>query len=266
MTSSRYSVPLVAPCLMLLAEKMPLEPPVRILGSPQELFRAAAGKFCETGARAIQEHGRFVVALSGGSTPRGMHQELVQNFASRLPWDKVFFFSVDERHVPPDSPESNYRMANEALFSKLPVPAEHIFRIQSELHDAGEAAQNYERTLRNFFRPATGEFPRFDFILLGIGSDGHTASLFPGTTALEERENWVVANWVEKLSAFRITLTYPVLNRAASVMFLISGDEKAEIVAKALQIPGANLPCQRVRPVDGELLWFLDAAAAAKLS
>jgi 6-phosphogluconolactonase len=245
---------------------MSTEPQVRILGSPQELFRAAAVKFWEIGARAIQERGRFAVALSGGSTPRGLHQKLAANFASRLPWDKVFFFWGDERHVPPDSPESNYRMASETLFSKLPIPTEHIFRIQSELPDPGEAAQAYEQNLRDFFHPAPGAFPRFDFILLGMGPDGHTASLFPGTTALEEHEHLVVANWVEKLNAFRITLTYPVLNHAGGIMFLISGGEKAEMVATALQIPGANLPCQRVRPEKGELLWFLDAEAAAKLS
>jgi 6-phosphogluconolactonase len=244
---------------------MAIEPQVRILGSPQELFRAAAGKFCEVGTRAIQERGKFTVALSGGSTPRGLHQELVDNFASRLPWENVFFFWVDERHVPPDSADSNYRMANETLLSKLPMPPDHNFRIHAELADASEAARAYEQTLRSFFHLVPSSFPRFDFVLLGMGPDGHTASLFPGTAALEERQHLVVANWVEKFEAFRITFTYPVINHAAQVMFLISGDEKAETVARALQIPAANMPCQGVRPVDGELLWFLDAGAAAKL-
>ncbi len=231
--------------------------------SPQELFRGGAEKFCEAGASAIQEHGRFTVALSGGSTPRGLHQELVANFSSQLRWAQVFFFWGDERHVPPDDPDSNYRMANETLLSKLAIPQDHIFRVP-ELPDAGEAARQYEQTLQDFFRSAPGSFPRFDFVLLGMGPDGHTASLFPGTTALEENEHLVVANWVEKLKTFRITLTYPVLNNAASVMFLVSGEEKADMVRKALNEPEANLPCQKVCPVNGELLWFLDKGAAAK--
>jgi 6-phosphogluconolactonase len=240
------------------------QPQVRILGSPQELFRAAAKSFCDVGSRAIQEHSRFTVALSGGSTPRALHQELV-NFHSQLPWEQVFFFWGDERHVPPDDPESNYRMANQTLLSKLPVPAEHIFRIPAEMPDAGAAAQAYEQTLCTFFRLPPGSFPRFDVALLGMGRDGHTASLFPGTTALEEKQHWVVANWVEKLRTFRITFTYPVLNHAANAMFLVSGSDKAEMVRKALQDPTANLPCQRVKPVSGELMWLLDQGAAAKL-
>ncbi len=243
---------------------MPSEPQVRIFASPQDLFRAAAEQFYDRGSRAISEHGRFSVALSGGSTPRGLHEEIVRNFSSRLPWDKVFFFWGDERHVPPDDPESNYRMANETLLGKLHVPADHIFRIPAEMQDAGESAAAYERTLRGFFR-APNVFPRFDFVLLGMGPDGHTASLFPGTTALDEQEHWVVANWVEKLNTFRITMTYPVLNHAACVMFLVSGVEKAQMLKEALRNPNANLPCQRVRPFEGQLLWFLDQGAGGKL-
>jgi 6-phosphogluconolactonase len=126
-------------------------------------------------------------------------------------------------------------------------------------------ARKYEQTLEKFFRPAGNSCPRFDFILLGMGPDGHTASLFPGTAALEEKDRFVAANWVEKLNTFRITLTYPVLNSAASVMFLVSGDEKAEMVRRALKEPAANLPCQRVRPERGELVWYLDKGAAVKL-
>jgi 6-phosphogluconolactonase len=244
---------------------MASEPQVRVFGSPQELFRASAEKFCAVGAGAIQTHGKFSVALSGGSTPRGLHQELVTDFSSKLAWHKVFFFWGDERHVPPDSSDSNYRMAKETLLSKLPIPAENIFRIPSELADAKEAAKKYEQTLEKFFRPDQNSFPRFDFILLGMGPDGHTASLFPGTAALEEKDRFVAANWVEKLNTFRITLTYPVLNSAAAVMFLVSGDEKAEMVRRALKEPAANLPCQRVRPEHGELLWYLDKGAAVKL-
>jgi 6-phosphogluconolactonase len=244
---------------------MSADPKVEIFGSPQELFHAAAEKFCSLGSSAIAAHGKFSIALSGGSTPRGLHQELVTHFASRLDWSKVFFFWGDERHVPPDSPESNYRMANETLLSRLPIPPENIFRVPSELPDARQAAAKYEQTLQQFFRPEPDSFPIFDFILLGMGPDGHTASLFPGTAALQERDQLVVGNWVEKLNTFRITFTYPVLNNAACAMFLVNGDEKAEMVRRALKDPAANLPCQKVRPEDGELLWYLDKGAALKL-
>jgi 6-phosphogluconolactonase len=244
---------------------MPSEPQVEVFGSPQELFAAAAKKFCSVGSSAIQDHGRFTVALSGGSTPRGLHQELVTHFSSELQWGNVFFFWGDERHVPPDSSDSNYRMAKETLLSKLPIAPENIFRVPAELPDARQAAAKYEQTIQKFFRLEPDSFPRFDFILLGMGPDGHTASLFPGTAALQEKDHLVVANWVEKLNAFRITFTYPVLNNAAHVMFLVSGDEKAEMVRRALKDPGANLPCQRVRPASGELLWYLDKGAALRL-
>jgi len=190
---------------------------------------------------------------------------LAANFGNRLDWQKTFFFFGDERHVPPTDPESNYRMADESLLSKLNIPQENIFRIPAELADSGEAARAYEETLQQFFQFAPGSFPSLDAVLLGMGPDGHTASLFPGTTALDERQHWVVANWVEKFSVFRITLTFPVLNSARAVMFLISGGEKAEMVRRALRDPAAGLPCQQVRPENGELIWFLDEAAAAKL-
>lgn len=244
---------------------MSSSPRVRVFNSPQELFHGAAEKFCSVGANAIEKSGRFTVALSGGSTPRGLHQELVTNFSSKLPWDKVFFFWGDERHVPPDSSDSNFRMANETLLSKLPIPQKNIFRPATELSDAREAARKYAQALQDYFRPAANEFPRFDFILLGMGPDGHTASLFPGTAALQEKDEFVVANWIEKLNTFRITFTYPVLNNAASVMFLVNGDEKAEMVRRALKDPSANLPCQAVKPSNGELLWYLDRGAAVKL-
>ena len=242
---------------------MPSLPQVRVLPSKQDLFRAAAEQFFKIGRHAIEQSGRFTVALSGGSTPRGLHAELVANYASKLPWNKVFFFWGDERHVPPDFPESNFRMADETLLSRISVPAANIWRMRGELPDADQAAREYEAGLRSFFGSDQG-FPAFDFILLGIGGDGHTASLFPGTKALEERERWVVGNWVEQHSTFRITFTYPVLNQASYVMFLVEGAGKAEIVHRALRDANANLPCQKVKPA-GELAWYLDQAAAAKL-
>jgi 6-phosphogluconolactonase len=244
---------------------MPEESQVRIFASPDELFHGAAEELTRVGGQAITRRGRLCLALSGGSTPRGLHQELVRSFRSSLAWEQVFFFWSDERHVPPTDADSNYRMADETLLSKLAVPADHVCRIPAELADAQRAAANYEESLRAFFRPAADGFPRFDFVVLGVGGDGHTASLFPGTAALKEQKRWVVANWVEKLHTFRITFTYPLLNHAARVMFLVSGVEKADIVRKALKEPAADLPCQRVRPHDGGLEWFLDKGAAMKL-
>jgi len=245
---------------------MPPEPQVRVFDPPAELFRAAAEEFCRIGAESISQRGRFSVALSGGSTPKALHRELAITFASRLPWDKVFFFWGDERHVPPDFPESNFRMAKETLLSQLPVPTENIYRMRGELPDAEQAALMYEDALREFFRPAASEFPRLDFILLGVGPDGHTASLFPGTKALEESRRFVVGNWVEQHSTWRITFTYPVLNAAANVVFLVSGGgKKPEIVHKALREPSANLPSQKVKPTNGKLMWYLDKSAASKL-
>jgi 6-phosphogluconolactonase len=246
---------------------MASQPQVRVFGSPAELSRAAAQEFCDIGLHAIQERGRFTVALSGGSTPRALHAELVNNFSKVLSWKDVFFFWGDERHVPPDFPESNFRMANETLLSKLPIPHDHIFRMPGELPDANQGAALYEEKLRELFRVAPGEFPRLDFILLGMGPDGHTASLFPGTKALEEKDRLVVGNWVEQHSTYRITLTFPVLNHATNVMFMISGSgEKPGMVRKVLRDPTANLPCQRVQPLDGELMWYLDQQAASKLA
>ena len=244
---------------------MAAQPQVRVFPSNEELFRAAGEEFCEIGKQAIGDRGRYTVALSGGSTPKGLHHELATTFAKELPWDRVFFFWGDERHVPPDFPESNFRMAKETLLSKLPIPAEHIFRMRGEIPDANQAAAMYEQWLREFFHPAPGQFPRLDFILLGIGPEGHTASLFPDTKALQEKQRFVVGNYVAVHSTWRITCTYPVLNNGANVMFLVDGAGKADIVRAALKDASANLPCQGVEPAEGYLMWYLDAAAGAKL-
>ncbi len=239
------------------------EADIRILNTPQELFQAAAAEFIALASTAIRDHEKFSVALSGGSTPKSLYSVLAR---SALPWDKIFFFWSDERHVPPDHPESNYRMAKEALLSIVPVPPENIFRVRAEEKDANVVAKDYEEALRSFFRLRPGEFPRFDLILLGLGPDGHTASLFPNTPALNETKRLVVANWVEKFKTNRITFTYPVLNYAACVIFLVSGGDKSEIVREVLENPGADLPSQKVHPANGRLLWLLDKDAASKLS
>jgi 6-phosphogluconolactonase len=168
--------------------------------------------------------------------------------------------------VPPDNAESNYRMANEALLSKVPVRAENVFRIHSEEKDAAAAAQQYEQAISTFFHLSPGQFPRFDLILLGVGPDGHSASLFPGTVALNETHRLVVANWVPKFNTDRITFTFPVLDAAACVTFLASGADKAPILHEVLENSAADLPSQRVRPTNGKLIWLVDEAAASGLS
>jgi 6-phosphogluconolactonase len=244
---------------------MPLTPEIRILNEPADLFQAAATEFAALASQAVQANERFSVALAGGSTPKGLYALLAGGSIPNIPWEKIFFFFGDERFVPPDHPESNYRMAREAgLFSQ--PSHDHVFRVRTEEKDADTAALDYEQTLRKFFGLQPGEFPRFDLVLLGLGPDGHTASLFPGTAALNEKSRLVVANWIEKFQAYRITLTLPVLNRAACVMFLASGRDKAKIVREVLKNENANLPSQKVHPADGRLLWLLDGTAGAELS
>jgi 6-phosphogluconolactonase len=230
-----------------------------------ELSRAAASELLRQARRAVQAKDLFSLALSGGSTPKSLYSLLAEDssFRAEVPWDKTHFFWGDERHVPPEHPESNYRMAQGALLSKVPIPSENIHRINAENPNAQRAAEEYEEALRAFFRLKGGEFPRFDLVLLGMGPDGHTASLFPGTEALRERKHLVVANWVEKLNAHRITMTLPVINRAAMVLFLVSGEEKAETLRQVLagrrgKVP---FPCQLVRPTHGRLLLLVDRAA-----
>jgi 6-phosphogluconolactonase len=243
---------------------MPTQPEIRILKNAAELFEAAAAEFAAQASSAVRANGTFTVALSGGSTPKTLYSLLATK--PGIPWDKIHFFWGDERHVAPDQPESNYRMANEALLSKVPVRAEHIFRIHSEEKDAAAAALQYEQTLKDFFRLSPGKFPRFDLIFLGVGPDGHTASLFPGTSALSEKNRLVVSNWVAKFNTDRITFTFPVLNAAACVIFLLSGADKAATLQEVLEDKSADLPSQKVCPVNGKLIWMVDEPAARILS
>jgi 6-phosphogluconolactonase len=206
--------------------------------------------------------------LSGGSTPKSLYTLLATNARIALPWDRMFFFWGDERHVPPTDADSNYRMANETMLSKVPVPPENIFRIATENPDAAAAAAAYEQTLRKFFALNAGEVPHFDLILLGMGPDGHAASLFPGTDGLQEKSKLVIANWVEKLKTTRISFTLPVLNAARCVMFLVSGTDKAPMLKTVLEgdAPGEQYPAKLVRPAGGKLIWLVDRAAASQLS
>lgn len=241
-------------------------PEIRILPDRSDLFKAAADEFVRQANFAIQKNGRFTVALAGGSTPKGLYSLLATN--SDLPWDKVYIFFGDERHVPPEDPESNYRMARESLLSKVSIPPENVFRIPAENPDAAQAAENYEHTLQQFFQMPAGAFPRFDLILLGMGPDGHAASLFPDEIALQEKTRWVVADWVEKFKTYRITLTLPVLNNAAAVMFLVSGSDKAATLKEVLQGTQSpeRFPSKLIHPASGTLLWLIDEEAAGALS
>lgn len=245
---------------------MPSTRMIQILPSPADLFHAGAEEFVGAGKAAITTRGRFTVALSGGSTPKSLYSLLAAQHAS-FDWDRTFLFFGDERHVPPDHPDSNYRMVNEALLTKISIPAENVFRVKTENPDAAAAALEYENELRRFFALKSGEFPRFDLILLGMGPDGHTASLFPGSEGLKEQSRLVIANWIEKFNTYRITFSFPVLNHAAQVMFLASGRDKADMVRQVLEGRYTPpYPSQQVQPIDGTLLWMLDEAAAAKLS
>ncbi len=240
---------------------------IRILTTPQELFAAAAEEVVRLANLSVAERGQFTIALSGGSTPKNLFNLLASNAKSSLPWDRTFFFWSDERHVGPDDAESNYRMANEAMLSKVPVPAGNVFRIPGENPDAAAAAQAYEQTLRKFFQMDSG-VPQFDLILLGMGPDGHTASLFPGTAALQEKSKLVVANWVEKLKTHRLSFTLPLINAAREVAFLVGGTDKASVLKIVLEenAPGEQYPSKLVNPTKGKLIWFVDRAAASALA
>ncbi len=227
-------------------------------------------EFARVATESVNVNNLFTVVLSGGSTPKRLYSTLAgEPWRSKLPWSKMHFFWSDERQVPPDHPDSNYCMAHEALLSKVPVTTANIHRIRGEENDPVQAAKSYEQDLHEFFHSAAAALPRFDLVLLGLGPDGHTASLFPATTALSEREHLVVANWVEKLNAWRLTLTLPILNNAANVMFLVSGPEKRDILRAVLEDSRTReyreYPAQLVQPTAGRLLWLVDNGAAASL-
>jgi 6-phosphogluconolactonase len=234
----------------------------------EELIRIAAQKIVRVAQEAIDDRGQMAFALAGGSTPKKLYTLLASKaFRSQIPWDTIHFFWGDERHVPPDHQDSNYLMARETLLAHVPVPEDHVHPIPSELQNAEEAADHYERELREYFQLPQGGKPRFDLILLGMGPDGHTASLFPGTSAVHETTRLVTAPWVEKFANFRITLTPAVLNEAAHVMFLVSGHDKAETLRSVLEGPYQPdlFPSQVINPAQGQLLWLVDKEAAGCL-
>jgi 6-phosphogluconolactonase len=272
---------------------------VRVFGGADELTRAAAEEVVAALARAAAP--RVLpptpptpptpstptippipptIALAGGSTPRALYRLLADPampFRGRIAWESIHFFWGDERHVPPDHPDSNFRMAREAMLDHVPVPPAHVHRVAGEEPDAARAAARYERELVDLFRLATDrdgaasaaelDWPRFDLVLLGLGEEGHTASLFPGSPLLAEARHLAGAVWVASHRAWRITLTPPVLDRAATVIFLVSGAAKAAALAAVLEGERRPelYPAQAVAPIDGRLLWLVDRAAAQEL-
>ena len=241
---------------------------VRIFDTPDELAHAAADYFLKLVMEKQQTGEPFTVALAGGHTPAKMYALLTEPPYNTIQWEKVHFFFGDERCVSPDSEDSNFQMAQTALLSKMPIPIRNVHRIPAELPDHDLAAQQYSEELQTFFKLQPGELPRFDLILLGMGPDGHTASLFPHKPALREQTRFAVVT-EPGLKPFvpRITLTYPVLNNAAHVLFLVDKADKADKAAAILEGPHDfdTLPAQAVQPTNGELVWFLDTSAAANL-
>ena len=202
---------------------MRYDPTIEVLADASELASTAAKLFVVQAEKAVAAHGRFTVALAGGTTPNALYERLATDHRDAVPWHAIHFFWGDERHVPPAHPDSNFRAAYDTMLSRVPVPGSHIHRIHAELPDAATAALEYERTLRREFAVNEAALPVFDLVLLGMGADGHTASLFPGSAALRETERLVLAPWVEKAQSYRITLSLPVLNHALLVAFLASG-------------------------------------------
>ena len=243
---------------------------IHISANAEELARFAAEQFVRLASEAQRERGLFTVALAGGSTPKTLYVLLASEqepYRAQLDFAKIHFFWGDERHVSPDHPDSNYGGATEAMLNKFPVPLANVHRINSEMADAEEAARDYEQVLGRFFGLEKRQLPRFDLVLLGMGSDGHTASIFPGSDVINEKRRLVAAPWIEKLRSYRITLTPAVLNNAASIIILVSGQEKAKVLKEVLEgeYRPEYLPVQIIEPTDGGLLWLADREAAQLL-
>ena len=244
-------------------------PDLRIAADDVALAHLAAESVVESAAAAIRERGRFTIALCGGGTPRPAYELLASPaFASRIDWPSVHVFWGDERCVPPSDPMSNFRMADEALLQRVPIPRPNVHRMLGE-DDPSVAAASYELLLRQFFPPGPSDTSEesFDLVLLGLGTNGHTASLFPGRPVLHERRHWTAPDFVEEIAAWRITLTVPILNAARAVSFLVFGIEKADVLRRVLQGPSQpdDLPAQLIQP-HGQFTWLVDAAAASLLA
>ena len=243
---------------------------ILVLKDASAIAARAADELVRIASNAVTQSGIFSVALAGGSTPKTLYNLLVTDprLRSAVSWDKMSVFFGDERHVAPDHPDSNYKMAWDSMLSKAPLKPEQISRIKGEYADTEKAALEYEQEIRRRFRLNAGEFPRFDLIFVGMGNDGHALSLFPGTRALHETKRIVTRNWVGKFYTERITLTAPAANHAANVIFMVAGADKAAALKGVLEGPyePEQLPSQLLQPVNGKLLWLVDTAAGAMLS
>ena len=243
---------------------------IRILADGTAIAKRAALEFVHAAAEAVRERNVFHVALAGGSTPKALYGLLASDPAlrSRVSWDKLQLFFGDERHVGPGHPDSNFRMATETMLSKVQLKANQVTRIKGEYPDAGQAAREYEEAIRSHFNLKASELPRFDLLLAGMGNEGHTLSLFPGTKALHADGRIVVSNWIGKLFTERITLTAPAAANAAQILFMVTGADKALALKGVLEGPyePEQLPAQLLQPKNGKLLWLVDTAAGGMLS
>jgi 6-phosphogluconolactonase len=238
---------------------------VRVLADPDTLAEAAAKLVAEQAQSAIAARGRFSIALSGGSTPRALHEKLAAPpLRDQIDWPRVHVFFGDERCVPPDDEQSNYRMARDKLLSRVPIAEANVHRMRGELPPE-EAAAQYEADLKAYFG---SDAPALDLVLLGMGDNGHTASLFPGLQAVHEQTRWVMAEYVAEVGMWRLTLTPVILNQPRCAVFLVAGAAKASMLKRILEGPAnpSELPAQAIHPVTGELLWLVDSAAAADLT
>jgi len=246
-----------------------LDRTVTIFPDVAAIAQHAATIFVSAAQQAVKERGVFRVAMAGGSTPKTLYALLVSDpFRSQLPFDKMQLFFGDDRHVPPDHGDSNYRMVSENFTSKTAIKPEQVFRMKTELQDTEKAALDYEQILKTQFALKPGELPRFDLMMLGMGNEGHTLSLFPGTTALRDNGRLVVRTWVGKLYTERITCTAPVANNSAAVLFMIAGADKASALKAVLEGPyePEQLPSQLIKPANGKLIFLVDSAAGGMLS
>lgn len=244
------------------------QPLILISHDAEQMSQEAANQLTQLAQQQVRTSGRFSAALAGGSTPKRLYELLASEpYRSRIPWQSVYLFWGDERCVPPDHPESNFRMAHEALLSSVPIPQTNIHRILVDWADPEHAASLYEQTLREFFRLSAGAWPEFDLMLLGLGEEGHIASLFPHSPALRESHRFAVATTGGRPNLPRVTLTLPVFNRARNLLWLVAGPGKASIVRAVLERGDRpeEVPAGRVTSASGATFWFLDRAAASLL-
>jgi len=239
------------------------KPVISIWKDQEDACIAAAHYFVSHCRESIAAHGRCIVSLSGGQTPKKLYEILAtEKFSRNIPWKNIYLIWGDERFVPHTDKDSNFKMTKESLLDKIQIPSDNVMAVPI-LVDAKHSAREYEKQLRHLWKK---EKPRIDLLLLGMGNDGHTASLFPGTSVLKEKKKWVREVWSEEKQNWRISLTLPLINQSRSILFLVTGGEKAEMLARVLQPAEGNpLPAQMVKAKKGNLMWMIDEMAAAKI-